>query len=217
MPLRSGRTYNDGVLANAEEPTTNEPDHPPEGVSGCPHCNQQVVKDENGLECESCIIWFHSQCQGMLQDEYTRLVNHPDERWICNSCREIENEVTQGIRWGKAKGHREISENLDKIYKEISSWRKNNFLIPRGKAGNEFVQELTRLLNLFNYKTKFEQHSISMAIIFTTIMSQKPSKNSKAKNNSEFLTKRLRQWKNQEFDKLLSEGKEIQKRLEKRI
>ena len=114
-----------------------------------------------------------------------------------------------------AIGHDEIRNLISDLYKEASSWTKNNFLIPRGKAGNEFVQEMTRILNLFNMKTEYEERGISLAIIFTTLLTQKPSQNSRAKKNAEYLAKRMQLWKNQDIERLMSEGKEIQKRLSK--
>ena len=81
--------------------------------------------------------------------------------------------------------------------------------------GKDFIDELTRLLNHFNLKTHLQKHATSLAIIFITIVIQKPSKDSKARDNSKFLAMRLGRWKDQDIDSLLTESREIQKRIER--
>ena len=109
-----------------------------------------------------------------------------------------------------------MKDKIDQVYIEIASWKKNNFLLPRGKVGKDFIDELTRLLNHFNLKTHLQKHAISLALIFITIMTQKPSRNSRAKDNSRYLEMRLDKWRDQDIDSLMKECREIQKRLERR-
>ena len=181
----------------------------------CPKCSSPVTEDQHGLECESCFIWHHCACQDISDDEYIQMQNNHDDRWICLQCQQKEASYHTDIHWGPYRGNEEIGQKLDSLYKEISAWQKNNFLLPRGKSGCDFIAELTRLLNLFNQKTHLEQHAISLAIIFISVMTQKPSRNSKAKENSKYLKERLLRWHNQEIDCLMKEMREIQKRLVK--
>ena len=78
-------------------------------------------------------------------------------------------------------------------------WKKNIFLLPRGRVGREFLTELTRLINLFNYKTKWKDVAISLVHVFIPLMLQKPSAKSKARENAKFLDKRLVLWKEGEL------------------
>ena len=189
----------------------------PLDLSICLICKRRVNIDDKGLQCDNCVTWFHSSCQNIPEARYNELSVNPNEGWQCNSCQKQYDELNSDIRWGLATGHAQISATIDEIFGEISSWHKNAFLIPRGRVGNEFLIEFTRLLNLFNYKTSFEQHAISLSLIFVTLVTQKPSRNSKAKTNSEYLAKRLQLWKDQNIEALLKESREIQNRLKKQI
>ena len=189
----------------------------PVDLSICLVCRRGVEDGEEGLMCDNCCIWFHSSCQNVSDARYNELKVNPNEGWKCNSCQKQYDDLNSDIRWGSATGHTQISAAIDEVFAEISSWHKNAFLVPRGKVGNEFLIEFTRLLNLFNYKTSFEQHAISLALIFVALVTQKPSRNSKAKTNSEYLAKRLKLWKDQDIPALLREGREIQNRLKKQI
>ena len=85
--------------------------------------------------------------------------------------------------------------------------------VPRGKPGNDFIIELTRLLKLFNTKSAWEHVSVNNAIIFVPLMLQKPSAKSKPRDNARYLSKRLSLWNEGKLDEIMSEAAEIQKRL----
>ena len=189
----------------------------PVDLSICLICKRKVENGEYGLQCDNCCIWFHSSCENVSDVRYYELRANPNEGWMCNFCQRQNEELNSDISWGSAKGHTQISTAIDDVFNEISSWHKNAFLIPRGKEGNEFIIEFTRLLNLFNYKTAFAQHAISLALIFVALVTQKPSRNSKSKINKDYLAKRIKLWKEQDIKALLREGREIQKRLKKQI
>ena len=88
------------------------------------------------------------------------------------------------------------------------------FLVPRGKVGNAFIYELSRLISLFNDKTEWESVALRLVFIFIPMMLQKPSKNSRAKDHTIYLDKRLNLWKSGDLTAIISEGREIQNRLE---
>ena len=64
-------------------------------------------------------------------------------------------------------------------------------MLSRGKAGTEFIKELTRLIFLFVNKTKWEHLALSLVHIFMPLILQKPSKSSKAKDHAKYLLARL--------------------------
>ena len=182
----------------------------------CPECSKPVVDGDQGLECENCLYWYHSSCQNTPDARYNEILENHNERWVCKKCQSKEEEdYSTETRWGKYVGHEKIKEKIDNVHKEMSTWQKNHFLLPRGKAGSEFIGELTRLLNHFNMKTHLEKHAISLALPFINLMVQKPSRTSKAKENNRFLTDRLKKWNDQDIDGLLGEAREIQRRLVK--
>ena len=90
---------------------------------------------------------------------------------------------------------------------------KNLFLLPRGTKARNFIDELTRLLDLFVHKTPWENLALPMTHIFIPLMLQKPSARSNARDHVSYLGTRLDQWKAGDLEGLLKEGREIQKRL----
>ena len=78
---------------------------------------------------------------------------------------------------------------INDIHQELTTWMKNNFLVPRGKIGKAFIAELNRILQMFNYKTKFEPIALHLVQIFIPLMLQKPSAKSKNRDHVKYLQK----------------------------
>ena len=81
----------------------------------------------------------------MTADEYTSL-GQSTEEWYCDHCKSV---MANRLKWGTLEGEDAISKEIDAAYKIICTWKKNFFLLPFGKAGTDFIRELTRLMNLF--------------------------------------------------------------------
>ena len=128
-------------------------------------------------------------------------------------CKECTVFLESSIRWGSYRGETQIVQKLDEIYKEIVTWRKNVFTIPRGKQGREVIEELTRLINLFNCKTRWFTVAMKQVMIFLPLMLQRPSPKSKPHQHSKFLEKRLKWWQEGDLDMLLKHSQDIQKQL----
>ena len=107
-----------------------------------------------------------------------------EEDWFCTQCQ--VNTANQ-IRWGDLVGQDNIRITVNKIYDEITTWRKNLFLLPRGKAGTEFIKDLTRLIELFVNDTEWKNLSLTFMHISIPMMLQKPSLKSKAKEQVKHL------------------------------
>ena len=175
----------------------------------CPLCALQVQDSGPGLFCDKCCTWFHPQCLFITDNEYTGL-QESDDSWFCDHCKSIQ---ANRISWGVFVGEEAITNEFKSAYNEIVTWRKNLFLLPRGKVASDFIKELTRLMNLFANKTQWERLSFLLIHTFMPIMLQKPSKTSKAKDHSRYLLTRLERWKAGDLHGLMAECREIQKRL----
>ena len=88
------------------------------------------------------------------------------------------------------------------------------FLLPTGAAGKGFIEEMIRLVNSWTYKSNLETIALKALMIMPGLLLQKTSLNSKSKENSETLKRRLSLWKNGQLDQLMFEGKTIQDRLQ---
>ena len=137
----------------------------------------------------------------------TPLVAAVEEAVVTNP-HAIDNAV-----WGMLKGN-EISEAVNSAYLEVIRWRRNIFNLPTGKAGEEFIDELTKLYVHFNNGDAFESVALTMASIIFHLLLQKPAPLSKSavktRDHIRYLEKRLVQWRNGDLDSLLSEGRAIQ-------
>ena len=87
------------------------------------------------------------------------------------------------------------------------------FSRPIWKVGRAFGDKMTEHINDWNNGSKMQPIALKEAIVLNAVGLQKPSQKSKAKDRQECLAKRLVLWKEGEIDKLLREGRMIQKRL----
>ena len=143
----------------------------------------------------------------MSDEEYQRLVESPDP-WYCVNCSSIRSNK---IKWGNFEGEETIRATISSIYEEIIKWRKNIFLVPRGKAGTDFVKEIARLIRLFTTPTKWTRIALAKLFIFIPLyMLQKPSRKSKAKEHLKYLEKRMRLWSAGDLNAIMAENREIQ-------
>ena len=77
---------------------------------------------------------------------------------------------------------------------------------------NDFLN-LTSPLNHFNRGTNFQGIAIKVFMILPSLLLQKPSKTSKAKDHLKKLDERLAMWRTGKIDELLRECKTIQHKL----
>ena len=99
---------------------------------------------------------------------------------------------------------------LNAIYDEVVQWKSNLFKVPYGKTGKCFVSEIPRLYKAFATSLVMESIIIKAATVLPILLLHKHSCNSKAKEQSACLERRLRTWLNGDLNDLLLEGKTIQ-------
>jgi hypothetical protein len=100
--------------------------------------------------------------------------------------------------------YNELVKGINSLYEETVFYRKNLFKVPSGKAGKEFIAELTFWLRQFNQASKLNRVAIKIFLMLPTILLQKPSaKSTKAKQHSEALERRLQQWRMGKIDELV--------------
>ena len=81
----------------------------------------------------------------MTSNEYRRWDENEAE-WLCKGCSDVTFEVPN-LKWGETQGSHEILRKV-KIYEGIVTWQRNVFDTPKGKAGKEFITEITQTLNV---------------------------------------------------------------------
>ena len=129
----------------------------------CPICRIDVGEEEEGIVCEECNVWSHRACLFMTPVEYQTLTAPSSDPWFCVTCSSIR---ANKIKWGEMTGESSIKKKLSSIYNEIVTWRKNLFMVPRGKVGTDFIKEITRIIQLFTAESKWTRLSLSMLHVF---------------------------------------------------
>ena len=110
-------------------------------------------------------------------------------------------------------GGEACTQQLCLVYSEIVHWKKNLFYVPSGSAGKSFVWELARLFRSFAENTALEPVSMYAAMTMPQLLLQKPTPNSRCKENGAHLERRLGLWKSGNFAALVEESRAIQYRL----
>ena len=121
---------------------------------------------------------------------------------------------TPVFTWG-VHSAADFNHALEATYSEVVHWRKNSFSVPTGKAGKEFVRELSTLFSAFATASSMESIALRAATVMPILLLQKPHRTSKAKEHTACLERRLKIWKEGNLNDLVLEGRAIQHRLPK--
>ena len=108
------------------------------------------------------------------------------------------------FQWGDISGG-QFCEFIVSAYKEVVHWRPNVFMIPFGKAGKSFVLELAKLYQAFADQSALHSIALMACSVMQPLLLQKPYKQSKAKDHSICLGRRLDLWRKGCFTDLLNE------------
>ena len=171
------------------------------------------------LSCSGCCNLIHPQCLPPPQTPLDDLSPIPGyEPTLCSACRRVNKptptrpHLSQANCWGDLNAE-EVFNALNLIAPAISTWSPNLFQVPFGAIGRSFIDELTRLANLFATSTAAEPYALSALVLAPALLLQKPNKKSKATEHKTLLEQRLKLWKEGNFEKLFREGSAIQKPL----
>ena len=78
-------------------------------------------------------------------------------------------DTPQSIVWDQLEGKviTVSSSEMINAYNEITSWRRNIFVVPYGKIGREFIDQITKHINDWNKST--ESHHIALKAAFVLL------------------------------------------------
>ena len=99
------------------------------------------------------------------------------------------------------------------IFEDTIHWKKNLFLVPSGKPGNDFLELYVDWLKKFNTNSSFQHLAMKVVNILPNMLLQKPSATSKAKDHFTALEQRLQMWKDGKIKELWNDNRVIQKKL----
>ena len=122
------------------------------------------------------------------------------------------------ISWGKRVDGSAIfipTSIITDAYNEIATWRKNIFLLPYGKVGRDFIDQITLHINGWNSGSDNPHIYLKAAFVLLPLGLQKLNAKSKAKDHQDVLSMRFTHWRQVEINKLLRERRIIQGRIGK--
>ena len=125
---------------------------------------------------------------------------------------EIISEEYKNIRWGK-QNLREVSKKIQEPYESIVFWKKNVFMLPTGAAAKKYITGTTKLMNGWTNNSPLKDIAFKAIHNIPSLLLQKSSKTSKAKDHLKALERRIDLWSKGKIDELLFEGETIQSRL----
>ena len=86
-------------------------------------------------------------------------------------------------------------------------------MLPTGQAGKDYIDEIKQLLNAWIQDSAMKKITFKAVMVMPSLILQKPSRNSKAKDHSEALRQRMTLWQSGDLLQLFKEAETIQKGL----
>ena len=83
---------------------------------------------------------------------------------LAHNCHFLNQLVVQVFLWGNHSAA-DFANILEATYSEVVHWRRNCFAVPFGKAGREFVDELSKLYLSFASASALESIALKAATV----------------------------------------------------
>ena len=147
------------------------------------------------LECNGCKRNFKTRRRFSQHQRLCTAVSLQDDR---PSTSELElkepNEhlINSTIFKSAEVDEKEFIERLQQIHEKAAYWKRNLFLLPSGKAGRSFIDEIASLLKNWIAGAAFDNTAFKAVMVVPRLLSHKPSKNSKAKEHLIALERRMK-------------------------
>ena len=127
------------------------------------------------------------------------------------SLRNIETPEVR-YKWGRYDSYK-FEGNLSLVYEKIVYWENNLLMLPSGRAGKQFIEETTKLMNEWLYGSPLKDTAFKAILIMPRLLLQKPSQKSKSREHLKALERCMDLWTSGEILDLLHEEDTIQKNL----
>jgi len=102
---------------------------------------------------------------------------------------------------------------LNAAYEEIVHFKPNQFSIPQGAMGSQFVNIIAQLLQCFGDESRGEGMALKAAMVATQLLLQQPHRTFDRQAHLDCLTRRLLLWQDGDIDELMRESRYIQQQL----
>ena len=128
----------------------------------------------------------------------------------------LPNETASDCMWKSSDQPTiRVFMDIDDAYEQTVFFKQNLMRIPSGNVTKQFISELTLwITELNNRNSSINSHAIKAFMVLPDLLLQKPTRRSKAKENSQALKRRLDEWNKGNIRGLLKEAKQVQTKLD---
>ena len=112
----------DDYYANTEQENANEIPtiDNVNNYPNCPICKEDVQEDQDGILCNTYLVWLHKTCLHFTNEESEDVVYA--NPWFSSHYLSIKlNKIT----WGEYEGEEDIKNIIQSTYSNILGWKKN--------------------------------------------------------------------------------------------
>ena len=64
----------------------------------CGGCGKAVKENQNGIQCDVCILWYHSDCGGLKKKDNDYFNGRAESLWVCGKCKKVVRGAGEKIR-----------------------------------------------------------------------------------------------------------------------
>ena len=128
----------------------------------------------------------------------------------------LESPPSLPFTWSESMNGIDFTQAISAAYEEVVHWHHNLFPPPLGRTGKLFTSELARLYRAYGEGSALEPIALKAAMTMPALLLQKPRTNSKLREHTDCLQRRLIAWMKGDINNLIIEGRTIQHRLKQK-
>jgi len=161
-----------------------------------------IMCDIQGVNCYK---WYHGMCVGISPEEGRYMEKH-NELYKFPSCAGVHFCISKCFELYMGRVIFEFCDHISVAYDQVVHWRNNLFMVPFGKAGTDFVTELSKLFQNYGTAPAMECIALKAAMVIPSLLLQRPHQNSKSHDHVICLEHRLPLWHDGNILDLLNES-----------
>jgi len=152
--------------------------------------------DHQGVKCDCCDAWFHSQCENVAADVYNFLADHDDERsisWYCRKCRFMLRSVITSIA-KLEDAHKRVEAKVDRILNVVDSKLIDDW--PTVEQSHKRLDEkVDALMNIVEEKSvdSVKMHDCVEDVVTTQLLQDKDEEDEIRKRKSSLIVHGLKE------------------------
>ena len=128
----------------------------------------------------------------------------------------LESSPSLPFTWSESMNGIDFTQAISAAYEEVVHWHHNLFPPPLRRTGKLFTSELARLYRAYGEGSALEPIALNAAMTMPALLLQKPRTNSKLREHTDCLQRRLIAWMKGDINNLIIEGRTIQHRLKQK-